>query len=337
MLLLMCLAFTATAFHGQNEKDMVRLTTEIDISNYKVSGVVDCEIESSWDMFTDRCTVTLPKRVEVAGRPSAFGTDPIFRRGDAVTVRAGYDDDNQELFTGYVQQIHTNVPVTIDCQDAMWLLKQSTITKSYKSVTLDRLLKDILPESVPFESPSLGLGTFRISKATPVQVLEELKKTYFLKSWMRGGKLYCGFAYVPKLRNDVSILFERDVPEQSLEFMRQEDVRIKLKVISMQPDNSKIEYETGDPDGEQRTLHVYNQSLDDVKKYADEQIQRLRYEGYRGSFTTFLQPRIQHGDVVNLESRQYPERNGGYLVKKVTTTFGTEGGRQIVELDTKVV
>jgi hypothetical protein len=73
-----------------------------------------------------------------------------------------------------------------------------------------------------------------------------------------------------------------------------------------------------------------------MKAIADEEIERLRYEGYRGTFTTFGAPRIEHGDVIDLRSDAYPERDGRYLVRAVTTTFGVGGFRQEVTLDSKI-
>ena len=44
-------------------------------------------------------------------------------------------------------------------------------------------------------------------------------------------------------------------------------------------------------------------------------------------------PRVKHGDVVELIDSQVPDRNGKYYVKRVSTSFGMEGGRKTIELD----
>lgn len=94
--------------------------------------------------------------------------------------------------------------------------------------------------------------------------------------------------------------------------------------------------EFGDTDGELRTLNYYNLSKADLEKVAKKEAERIRYEGYRGSFTSFLLPQVQHGDTVILDDKKLPDRKGSYLVKSVTTTFGQGGGRQKIEIDRKV-
>lgn len=315
---------------------MFRLTSNISLGNFAFRGVVDIEVASSWDELTDTCTITIPRKLNWQGKAVATGTDPLLRRGDEVNVRIGYDDENESIFQGYIHQIGAEIPTRIECQDAMWKLKQTTITKSYQSVKLATLLGDILPAGIGFEAFDVELGPYRISQATPAQVLEDIKKTYFLKSWFRDGKLYCGFAYVPAIQSTHIIRMERNVVENQLEYVRKEDVKIKLKMISMQADNSKIEYETGDTDGEQRTMYYYEKTLAELKAIADEEIERLRYEGYRGSLTTFGKPTVRHGDVVDLRSEAYPERDGEYLVREVRYAFGMGGYRQEITLDSKI-
>lgn len=315
---------------------MLRLSSDIQIGAYRLRGVVGVEVRSSWDELTDTCTLTFPRKVDWKGKALATGTDPLFRRDDAVSVRLGYDDENAEVFQGYIAKLKADIPVNIEAQDTAWLLKRETKNVSFRSVELNELLRAIIPSQVPFEAPTIALGPFRISNATPAQVLDYLKQNYTLKSWFRGGKLYVGLAYVPALQRTHVIRFERNVVQHNLEYLRQEDVKIKLKAISMKPDNSKTEVEVGDADGEQRTVYFYDVPESDLRSMAEKEIERLRYEGYRGSMTTFLAPQVNHGDVVDLRSTSYPERDGRYLVRSVTTRFGMEGGRQEIELDSKI-
>lgn len=332
----MLLALVLATVPPVNGNAMFQLTSEIDIGEFEYSGVVELEVQSSWDNLTDKASLTFPRKVSWKGKDIATGASPLIKNLDPVSIQVGYDGNNKEVFQGYVHRVHADIPVTVTCEDAMYLLKNNTITKSYQEVDLKILLQDILPTQVPFQAPAVRLGQFRISNATPAQVLEELKRTYFLKSWFREGTLYVGLAYRPELQSEHQIRFDRNVVEHSLEFVNEDDVRIKLKVISISPDNAKTEFEFGDPQGEQRTVYVYDKNPDDIKFFADQEISRLKYSGYRGELTTFLQPTINHGDVVHLNDPFYPERSGSYLVKSVTTRFGQEGGRQVLQLDSKV-
>lgn len=319
---------------------MIRLTSNIYIHKYIFEGVVSCEVESGWEMLTSVSRIQLPRRISWSGRnivlDSALFEDPLLRKGMGVAVDLGYDNKNKRVFLGYVTRISSNNPFELHCEDAMWLLKQKTITKSWKDVTLSKLLEEIVGGIMPIKCVDIQLGGFRINKSTIVEVLEELRKMYFLKSFIRDNTLYVGLAYWPHLQKEHEISFIRHVVSNDLEYIRKEDVKIKLKVIVVKKNNKKVEYEYGDKDGEERTLHFYNIDKSTVDKTAGVEIERLRYEGYRGSVTIFGAPQIQHGDVLNIYDEYYPEREGRYLVKKVTTTFGMSGFRQQLELDSKV-
>lgn len=314
---------------------MFRLTSNITVGNYRFLGVINLEISSSWDQFTDTCKITVPRKLEFQGQNIATGETPLIKRGDQVRIELGYDDENELAFTGYVYQINAKYPVTIDCQDEMFLLKTKPITQSFKDATLQSMLAMILPD-VSFEALGVSLGRFRISNATPAKVLEELRKKYYIKSWFRDGVLYSGFAYVPKLQKRHKVKFEVHVIENNLTYFRSEDVDIELKMVAIDKNNNKVEYLTGVEGGERRTLYYYGLSLDDLKTLADEELQRLKYDGYKGSVKIFGQPFVRHGDIIDLSSEKYPERDGSYLIKSVNYTFGIDGFRQIITLDTKI-
>jgi hypothetical protein len=307
------------------------------------SFVGEGEINNSWEDRTDTAKMTIPKKIGFKDengnrlkKDIAGGTDPAFKRGDSVEIYLGYSLNMDLRFSGFISKITPKLPIEIECEDIMWKLKQVTVTKSYTSVTLKQLLTDILPAGIPFQAVDVGLGKFRITRATVVQVFEELQKTYGLEVWARDGKIYAGLAYVPELRIDHKFRFQRNIIEDSLAYQNGDDVKIKVKAISIAPDNKKTEYETGDPDGETRTLHFYNVSQADLKKLAEEELPKLKYTGFAGGFTTFGEPFVRHGDGATLQDPKLPERDGTYLVKNVKTSFGTGGIRQEIDIDRKI-
>ena len=311
---------------------MLRLTCHITIADFVFKSIVEFESESSWENMTDTAKITLPRKLNWKGKKIY----ELLKIGDKVNVQLGYDDNNVEVFQGYITKISAKIPVEFELEDAGWLLKQSSITKSYKEIELHQLLKEILPVSLSFEAPTVTLGQFRISKATAAQVLDELKSSYFLHSWFRAGTLYVGFAYVAKLQKVHKLFFDKNIIDNDLDYVSEDQVKIKLTIVNIKKDNSKKEYEFGEKDGEERTLHYFDMSEADIKKLGQSEIKRLKYTGYRGSFTTFGVPVVNHGDVVALSDPEYPERDGSYLVKSVSTSFGSGGYRQSITLDTKV-
>lgn len=313
---------------------MLRLTSNITIGKFRYTGVVDLNIESSWDTLTDTCDLVFPRKVSWQDQDIT----EIIKKGDPITVEIGYDDQNHIAFMGFVTKIRADIPLEVECEDHAWLLKQNTITNSFQRPELAELLQDAVSAHVPVaaQPDSLRLGPFRYTNVTPAKILDTIKKDYFQKFWFRNGELYGGLAYWPQTRSNANIRFERNVVDHDLEFRQAEDIKIKLKVVSIGPDNKKEEYEFGDPEGEQRTIHYYDMSAAAIRKIADEEIDRLKYTGYRGTLTTFGKPFVQHGDVVNLTSEKYPERDGSYLIKSVNYSFGQSGYRQELELDQRI-
>lgn len=318
---------------------MLRLTSSIQIGEYQFLGVTDLNVTSTWDNLTDRCWMTFPRKTAWESRSLATGANPILRRSLPVRVSLGYDNEIEEMFRGNVRDISAKVPVDVVCEDDMYTLKAAQArTLSYRNATLSQLLADILDGLVDYEvTADREFGPLRISNATPAQILSKLRDDYFVRSFFRGGKLYAGLAYVPNLQSEHIIRFERSVIDaDQLEYRRAEDVKILLKGIVVRPDNSREEYTAGDEDGEERTFYYYNISATDVQEQLEREIERLKYDGYRGSFTTFGRPIIRHGDIVELRDSIFPEREGRYLVKQVDTEFGQQGYRQTCEIESRI-
>jgi hypothetical protein len=314
---------------------MLVVGTYINIGGFKFPYVVETETESSWENLTDKCQLRIPRKIRW-GNISWFDGERLFRQGDKVTVQHGYDGSLKTVFTGYLSRIKPGSIIGFTCEDEMYKLKGAPITASYKSISLRQLLTNHLPVGVQFQCPDVELGQFRITKASLAQVLEELKKTYGLHSWFRDGKLYSGLAYWPELRSTHTFTLGLDIIDHdSLEYWRKDEIKIKVTGISMLPNNTKIEVQDGDADGEQRTLHYYNLTESELKARVAEELDRLRVDGFTGSFTVFGTPLVRHGDIIDLKDPRGFKGNspGQYFVKRVTYTGGVNGLRQTIELD----
>lgn len=108
---------------------------------------------------------------------------------------------------------------------------------------------------------------------------------------------------------------------------------LKVTAKSILRDGSSVEVEVGDPDGESRTLNYYGiKSKAELKKLAETDMLKFKYDGYEGSFKGFGIPFVQYGDKVQLTSTDYPERDGHYLAEGVTVSFGPDGYERTVKL-----
>ena len=58
----------------------------------------------------------------------------LFERGDKVTIELGYDEENFQMFEGFITDIDPDSPVKITCQDMMWYLGQIKLDLIYATL-----------------------------------------------------------------------------------------------------------------------------------------------------------------------------------------------------------
>ena len=144
-----------------------------------------------------------------------------------------------------------------------------------------------------------------------------------------------------------STLFERDscpsqvfatgvniIDDQSLEQQKAENMRLRIKAVSLMPNNKKIRVEVGDADGEHRTLHTYNKQEAELKAWAQQEIKRLKRDGLTGSFKTFGYRLADKLDAIGIKIDG--EKKGVYQVKKNIIKYGTGGFRQEITLGQRI-
>lgn len=323
---------------------MLRIISKITFTSAKTGEILEfdfCEslqIVSSFEDLTDTAKIKFPRKLSLNGKNIFLGETAKFKRGDKVKIELGYNPKLRTVFEGYINKVGSNIPIEIECEDAMFLLKKNTIKSFVKeTVSLKELLTSILPKGIEFEDLGVQLGSFRISNATSAKILDTLKSEYGFYSYFMDGKLHCGLPYNASKTNTAEFAFEENIINQDdLQFQQADDINIKVVAISMQSDNSKKEITVGDADGAQRTFYTYNSTEADLKKFADLKLNEVRYTGYVGSIFTFGEPYMRHGDIAKITSKKLPERNGNYLIKSVTRELSVDVGyKQTLQLGNK--
>ena len=330
---------------------MLRLSSDITIGNANFNFVNDVEVVSSWENLTDTARIVLPNNIRPKDKEGELsyditaGDQSLWKRGQAVEINLGYDDNNTNVFSGVITKISPRKPLEFLCEDKMFILKQTTIDKfSEIGVTLKSLLSAIMPTTIGYETEDIKLGKFIISKASIAEVLDYLRKKFGLFSYfIPNGKLYVGFAYRTASLDEIStgkiieFEFQKNIIDDSqLEYTRQDDINLKVTAINILPNNTRKSITVGDSLGENRVLHFYDVTDNELKKLATEALEKLKYEGFLGSFLTFLQPTVRQGNAIKMIDPTIPDRNGVYLVRRVVTRFGMSGGRQEITLDRKI-
>jgi hypothetical protein len=306
---------------------------------YEWFEINNIRIEKSWDKQTQTATILLPRNLKYNDKNIYEGQNPLLRRGDKVEIFGGYYPNLTPLFSGYISKIGNNVPVEILCEDEMFILKQSIAPNiSYESVNLRTLIGKILENTnIPYEALDAQIGAIRTQKASVGLVLQKLRTDYGLFSYFKNGKLRVGLAYYQSESNTETILFERQMIDTgNLRYLKKDDVKVKLEGVIIKSDNLREEYNYGDPTGELRTIFQYGGTKSELDLKANLFLEQMNYTGYYGSFLTFIEPKVEPGDFVQLDSYIYPERKGKYVVKSVTSEIGMGGGRQNIELERRI-
>lgn len=321
--------------------------------------------------LTDTFKISFPKAGKWQGKDLFAGSAPIFEVGDQVKVEVGYYPNLYEVFSGWVSSISAKIPVDIQCEDDMWLLKNTNKTYPKKedinqvylskkngkprkkpyivspNITLKQLLDAILPADIDYtdDTVDVNLGQFRVTNASVAKVLDVLRDKYGLYSYFVDHKLHCGLAYNAATTTNYKYVFEKTLPnaiidDSNLEYQLSKDISVKVVAKLMGMNNTFEEVTVGDTDGAQRSLHFFWDGVTlpkpDIKKLAEIELTSTRYDGFRGSFTTFGYYPIKPGDIAELSDPTLPERNGKYLVKNVKGSVSMEGYRHEITLGNKV-
>ena len=128
-----------------------------------------------------------------------------------------------------------------------------------------------------------------------------------------------------------------NIVKNNLEFLKAEDRRIKVRYTYIDPENKRKTITEGDDDGELRTFHTSVISSEaKLREMAKAEIEKLKYDGYNGDIETFLIPYATRGMKAQMIDEEHKNREGGYFVKSVMTTFGQNEARRIVKIGNKL-
>lgn len=309
---------------------MLVLTTHITIGKLEFRHAASVTCESGWAAMGDKATVTMPRNVEIRGGRLAGA----FKAGDKAVVKVGYGKYLTTLISGKVVRVSPELPVVVEIEDEFYDLRRTTVSRSYRTVSLKALLADILP-GTKLSVPDIDLGKLRIDQCTVARVLLDLQQSHGIYSFFRDGTLHSGFAYAVGPAAIHTFSFQENIVSSGLTYVDDGERKLKVKAVSFMPDGSSISVELGDSDGDQRTLHYYGLTEVALRTVANGEISRLKAGGYEGEMVVFGSPRVRHGDAVKLSDKFCPERAGTYFVDSVKTDWGTSGFRQTLKLGKK--
>jgi len=365
-------------------------------NTFEFNFLNEFEMTSTWFNLSDTGKLIVPQKLSFRDKDGNLfswngknisgqtNTSPILLRGDAISITIGYyfyDAVQQKrilvtdnVFNGYVSQVHSSTPLEIELMDNMYKLQQTAApNKQWIGYTIETMVAELikgtgftLKTKVSGDNISNDIGDQYITEnQTVAEVLLDLKKNYYVQSWFRGNELRCSVAtYFPDDRTNHKFKFQYNIISDTLEYKRKDDVVVGVQVYSQKQSvengvtkrgttKYKIEkikqfavwnkgilniYDEKPAgfQGEIRTLNFLAATKEQLKKLVKENINNVIYEGLEGTFTVFGLPFVKHGDSVTLIDDNMPDRNGTYIVNAIERYFGVGGYRQVITIGTRI-
>ena len=306
----------------------------------KFDAVNAVEIDRSIDRVGSTAKVRIPTSARLVysdRQTESVQTEKMFRRGDKITVQLGYGDRLREEFAGFISALNYTTPFEFECEGFEYLLRGNVKTKTFAATNLKNVLQYIIAGTgikLDGQIPELKMTNYVIpAKLTGVNALQQLKEKYGITVYFAADTLYAGLDFLKNSGRVKYAIGVNTIKSGELKYRDADDVKIKIKAVGVQKNNTKIEAEVGDRDGQVRTLHFYNvKSKTALETLAKAELSNLKYTGYSGRISAFLEPPATPGMIAELSDPKYPDRGGKYEIRSVKTSFGTGGARRSVEI-----
>ena len=244
-------------------------------------------------------------------------------------------------FEGYVKKVKPSIPVSIECEDAMYLLRRKNINKSWQKTTLKEVLQEVVkdtPIALADNIPQMQLDQWLIRNANGTQVLDKLKEEFRLSIFINDeGTLYAGLSELTNIGRTARYDLNYNIVANDLEYRTKDERRLKVQYTYIDKNNKKKTVEEGDPDGELRTFHTSVVSDEaKLRAMARAEMEKLKYDGFDGSITSFLVPFATRGMQAHIIDKELKEIDERYFIKKVETTFGRNGARRQITIGARL-
>ena len=322
------------------------------------TGVNSVTIKQSVENLGTTATVVIPRNFP---RKYGKGILDYLKVGDKATIRLGYNDNIETEFIGYISNISDTTPLTIELEDEWWQFKKKRMTKSWAQPGLQDVLQFAFPGYQVDNRVQCDLsGGFVINNATAYEVAKGLRESYGFTIHLdtENKKVLAYYPYKFEGFNTHTYVFGTkdctrsdelrqkqlapNIVKNELKFTRKDDMHLRITCKYTDRKGKHHKFEVGDTshaDAQHRTLTLGANiaTEQDARQLAQSEIDRIAFDGYTGKLTGFGLPRTKAGDAVKLMDPDNPERQGTYLIKAVTITYGVgKGFRRENELAYKI-
>ena len=325
------------------------LSSAIQIGELKMDFAADVVINHSLKEYTNTATLEFAKKILV-NKKDKWASRPIqdvIKAGDQVIVKLGYNGKNRTEFIGYVRNVNPKVPLQIECEDEMYMLKRLPVAPKRVSGKLQDVLDYIAPaysKTAIILDTDLG-GPFTVGmddSDTALKVLQRVEEVYGLKSTFilkDGASILCvGTQYTSYAGSKaVKYILNENTIENDMEFVRAEDLKITVTAKSLQSNGKTLTAKfKGDKDGDARKIAIPGMSQAQLEAVAKRLYEKSKVSKMDGTITTFGAPYITAGMRANIDCKDFEIKQTENYVDEVQVKFGpAHGYRRILTLGPK--
>ncbi|MCL2328439.1 MAG: hypothetical protein FWC39_07990 [Bacteroidetes bacterium] len=310
----------------------LNLNARVTLGNVQLNSVSEFSVSDSVTEVGTTASITIPKKYALQEGVAILQQ---FKVGDRVTIEAGYNGEYNLEFSGYISEIDSDVPLTIQCED-MYFLRKNNFIKSYPAGTkLKTVLVDILEGTgiTPICDDVL-VGKYIIDNASTFEVLQDLASTLMMYSTLnlenKTLRVGLAYTYTEKTQRHTYVI-GRNVKQNDLKFKRKEDVRLRVEVASKNKNGKVTTVAVGEKGRNVNVIQI-NLGTDypeaELRKIAENHHNVRVFDGYKGSITGYGLPFTRAGDALTVIDRSEPDneyREGTYLIESTTISFGNGG------------
>jgi hypothetical protein len=312
---------------------------------------------SGWENLTNNATVVIPKNVvakDLNGNDVPLlgtninignGDNPLFLRGDRITVSSGYwyvNDLGAQVqdvtlkFEGFISKVHSKMPITLECEDNGWILKQiKAPDKVYgDGVSIQSIITDLVKGTglvVATKSTTkvdFNVGTFFTKNETVMQVLARIKNVYKIGVYVHGNEIRIGYPtyYQRDVQNPSKpfiFRFQKNIISDNLEYQRKEDIVISATAESYYVQSGGGSTKDGATKGKTRKLMVFV-SLDAQGNFKSQTITNTSQipQNVAGERMTFFFPYAKTAKELTELAKNELQKKYYTGFKGYFTTFG---------------
>lgn len=277
-------------------------------------------------------------------------TAKLFKEGDPVAIDLAYNGDLRNEFRGFVRRVNLTTPISIEMEGYAWQLRNQNILASWKKTTLKEVLTRVIEGTDIVLSPDvpvINLTSFYITNESGLKVLEYFKEKMLLTVYFDDDVLYAGIEE-GRSTTDVSgnksltglaevkynIGYNCITNQPNLKQRLGKDNLTRVRLVTCGKDGKKTLYEAGDPGGAVVERKIdYSNDAAYLKDKAAAFLKKLKYDGYEGTLTGFLQPFCKPGWKATITDKKFDgARAGTYFIAGTEVRFGVGGAKRLVAI-----